>query len=211
MLERVAAFVLVTLLWSAGVEAQNEPEVPSAPPPKVVATLNLSPGRSYVHLFCDKATAPVCSVTFWCGQRTGDPVTWDVEVEPGRIFTYWPDKRDSVDGSAANLEADLVKAGLTEDEARRRTTCIVRSNDPIEARAYTPLGPAGEIVPVANQGGTSAVTRYAPMDQAAFDGRFVGNRMEWNLPTQNHYDTTSPGRFRLTEADGITLPGRLHV
>ena len=55
MLKRVAAFGLVTLLWSVGVEAQDEPEVPFAPPPpKVAATLNLSPSQSWVHLFCDR-------------------------------------------------------------------------------------------------------------------------------------------------------------
>ena len=206
MLERVAAFVLVTLLWSAGVEAQNEPEAPSAPsPPKVAATLNLSPGRSYVHLFCDKATDPACSVTFWCGQQTGDPVTWDVEVEPGRIFTYWPGKMEA--GRAADLQAALMNASLSPDDAQRRTTCIVRSNDPIEARAYTPLGPAGEIVPVANQGGTSAVTRYAPINQTAFDRRFVGKGMAWDLSTGDRYDTTAAGRFRQTTADGTTSPG----
>ena len=204
MLKRVVLFVLVTLLWSVGVEAQDEPEVPFAPPPpKITTTLNLSPSQSWVHLFCDRA-ASVCSVTFWCGQQTGNPVTWNVEVEAGRIFTYSPGKTDT-DGNTVNLEAVLNAAGWTADEARRRTTCIVRSNDPIEARAYTYI--SGQIVPVANQGGTAAVTRYAPTDQAAFDGRFVGKRMEWNLPTRNHYDTTSPGRFRLTTVNDLTLAG----
>ena len=136
MLKRCVLFVLVTLLWSVGVEAQDEPEVPFAPsPPKVAATLNLSPSQSWVHLFCDRA-APACSVTFWCGQQAGNPVTWNVEVEAGRIFTYAPGKTDT-GGNTASLEAVLNAAGLTADEARRRTTCIVRSNDPIEARAYT--------------------------------------------------------------------------
>ena len=206
MLKRVAAFVLVTVLWSTGVEAQDEPEGQFAPPPpKVAATLNLSPSQSWVHLFCDR-TAPACSVTFWCGQRTGDPVTWNVEVEAGRIFTYYPNQMEE-DGSAADLQSTLMTAGLPPDLARRRTTCIVRSNDPIEARAYTHLGPAGEIVPVANQGGTAAVTRYAPTDQAAFDRRFVGKRMAWDLSTGDRYDTTAAGRFRQTTAGGTTLSG----
>ena len=98
-----------------------------------------------MHLFCDRVT-PACSVTFWCGQQTGDPVTWDVEVEAGRIFTYWPNKMEA--GRAADLHAALINAGLSSDEARRRTTCIVRSNDPVEARAYTYI--RDQIVPVAN-------------------------------------------------------------
>lgn len=136
-LRRVIVACLAVLLWGTGVEAQDE----------IATLLNLSPWQSYVHLFCDKTGGADCAVTFRCGQQTGDPVTWNVEVEPSRIFTYWPNKTDG-SGRAADLEAALVDAGLTSTEARRRTTCTVRSDDPVEARAYTFL--AGQLVPVAN-------------------------------------------------------------
>ena len=47
------------------------------------------------------------------------------------------------------MEAVLGIAGKMKDEARRRTTCIVHSNDPVKARVYMRL--AGEIIPVANR------------------------------------------------------------
>ena len=47
------------------------------------------------------------------------------------------------------LEGALIEAGKTAEEIRRRTTCIVRRNDPGEARAYTRLG--GELIAVANR------------------------------------------------------------
>ena len=136
-LRRVIVTCLAVLLWGTDIEAQDE----------VATLLNLSPWQSYIHLFCDKAGGADCAVTFRCGQQRGDPVTWPVEVEPSRIFTYWPNKTDG-SGRAADLEAALVNAGLTSTEARRRTTCTVRSDDPVEARAYTFF--AGELTPVAN-------------------------------------------------------------
>ena len=136
-LSRVIGACLAVLLWGADAQAQDE----------VAALLNLSPWRSYVHLFCDKTGGADCAVTFRCGQQSGAPVTWPVEVEPSRIFTYWPNKTDGF-GRPAGLEAALVNAGLTSTEARRRTTCTVRSDDPVEARAYTFF--AGELTPVAN-------------------------------------------------------------
>ena len=136
-LSRVIGACLAVLLWGADAQAQDE----------VAALLNLSPWQSYVHLFCDKTGGADCAVTFRCGQQSGDPVTWPVEVEPSRIFTYWPNKTDGF-GRPAGLEAALVNAGLTSTEARRRTTCTVRSDDPVEARAYTFF--AGELTPVAN-------------------------------------------------------------
>ena len=70
-----------------------------------------------------------------------------MEVEPSRIFTYWPNKTDGA-GRPAGLEAALVNAGLTSTEARRRTTCTVRSDDPVKARVYTFI--AGQLIPMAN-------------------------------------------------------------
>ena len=136
-LSRAIAACLAVFLWGANAEAQDE----------VATLLNLSPWQSYVHLFCDKTGGADCAVTFRCGQQTGDPVTWNVAVEPSRIFSYWPNKTDGA-GRAADLEAALVNAGLTSTEARRRATCTVRSDDPVEARAYTFF--AGELTPVAN-------------------------------------------------------------
>ena len=155
----VVATALVVLVWGASADAQNQ-TLHSA---KTAAVLNLSPWQSWVHLFCEKTTQPGCCVTFWCGQQTGDPVTWDVVWEPGQIFSYWPTKM--VDGRAAGLEAVLVNAGLTPEAARRRTTCVIRSDDPVEARAYTRLG--GEMVPVANRADMIVqAAAGAPADQA---------------------------------------------
>ena len=136
-LSRVIVAWLAVFLWGADAKAQDE----------VATLLNLSPWQSYVHLFCDKTGGAACAVSFRCGQQSGDPVAWNVAVEPSRIFTYWPNKTDGA-GRAADLEAALVNAGLTYIEARRRTTCTVRSNDPVDARAYTFF--AGELTPVAN-------------------------------------------------------------
>ena len=136
-LSGVIGACLAVLLWGVDAGAQDE----------VATLLNLSPWQSYVHLFCDKTGGADCTVTFRCGQQSGAPVTWPVEVEPSRIFTYWPNKTDGF-GRPAGLEAALVNAGLTSTEARRRTTCTVRSDDPVEARAYTFF--AGEFTPVAN-------------------------------------------------------------
>ena len=51
-------------------------------------------------------------------------------------------------GSPADLQAALINAGLLTEDARRRTTRIVRSNGPVETRTYTYI--RGQIVPVAN-------------------------------------------------------------
>ena len=143
-LRSVVALALVVLVWGVSADAQDE-TVHSV---KTAAVLNLSPWQSWVHLFCEKTSPPGCDVTFWCGQQTGTPVTWNIEWEPGRIFTYWPGKTDM--GRVADFEAALVEeGGLTPEAARRRTTCVIRSNDPVEARAYTILN--GDVVPVANR------------------------------------------------------------
>ena len=158
-LRNVAAAVLVVVVWGASVDAQEE-TLHSA---KTAAVLNLSPWQSWLHLFCEKTTQPGCCVTFWCGQQTGEPVTWDVVWDPGQIFTYWPTKTNP-DGSPAGLEAALVDAGLSAEAARRRTTCVIRSDDPVESRAYTRI--AGEIVPVANRATILQAAADAPADPA---------------------------------------------
>ena len=156
-LRSVVAAVLVVLVWGASVDAQVSSRA------KVSTLLNLSPWQSWVHLFCERTTPPGCGVTLWCGQQTGSPVTWDLTVEPGQIFSYWPTKM--LNGIPAGLEAELVDAGLSAEAARRRTTCVIRSDDPVEARAYTRI--AGEIVPVANRATIpQAAAADAPADPA---------------------------------------------
>ncbi len=158
-LRSVVATVLVVVVWGASADAQNTPRA------KVSTLLNLSPWQSWVHLFCERTSPPGCEVTFWCGQVTGAPVTWKVDWAPGQIFAYWPGKTDPDDGSEADLEAALVfDAGLSPEAARRRTTCVIRSNDPVEARAYTRIG--GEIVPVANRATILQAAADAPADPA---------------------------------------------
>ena len=118
------------------------------------ATLpNLSPWQAWVHLYCLKdqagpdADPPApCAVTFECNGQSGEPVTWPVEVAPKTIFTYWPNKM--VDGMSANLQAALMAAGKTVEEARRRTTCEVSSPDPIAVRGYTRFNGQPPLVPV---------------------------------------------------------------
>ena len=78
---------------------------------------------------------------------SGEPASWAVDVAPKTIFSYWPTKM--VDGTSANLQAALMAAGKTEDEARRRTTCEVFSPDPLAVRGYTLFGGQPTLVPVA--------------------------------------------------------------
>ena len=107
----------------------------------------------------------MCGVTFCCGQQTGGPVTWEVEMKPGQIFTYRPGKTNP-NGSEAGLEA-----GTTAEEATHRTTFIVRSNDSIEARTYTRLG--GEMIPVANPAFRPEPPSPAPSSNATLSGLAV--------------------------------------
>ena len=119
------------------------------------ATLpNLSPWQAWVHLYCLKdragpdADPPApCAVTFECNGQSAEPVTWPVEVAPKTIFIYWPNKT-ATDGTAANLQAALMAAGKTVEEARRRTTCEVSSADPIAVRGYTRFNGQPTVVPI---------------------------------------------------------------
>lgn len=131
----------------------SEPQTPEAEE-RQATLLNLSPWQAWVHLYCQKArpapdAAPVapCTVTFQCNGMDGEPVTWAVEVGPKTIFSYWPAKTAD-DGSSANLQAALMNAGKTEEEARRRTTCEVFSPDPLAVRGYTRFG-TETLIPVA--------------------------------------------------------------
>lgn len=162
---------------AAPANVRSEEAAPQSSHTPLVATLlNLSPWRSWIHLFCDQ-TVGACEVDFWCGQQTGDPVAWDVEVPAGRIFAYWPGKTDAA-GRSADFETALVEAGLTASEARARTTCTVRSNDPVQARAYTFI--AGQILPVANH--TPSASPTSPPDDTGTPSLSSGSyTMEWTV------------------------------
>ena len=136
------------------VSVANPPApVDAGAPTRVATLLNVAPAHAWVHFYCRKAHDPAaetvdpCNVRLQCGQRDGAPVTWDVNVAPETIFTYWPG-RTATDGTPADFAAALVAAGKAAAEARRRTTCQVFSTDPVDVRGYTQVG--GAVVPVAN-------------------------------------------------------------
>ena len=112
--------------------------------------LNLSPWQAWVHLYCqeeDMDDSGKCHVAFRCNGMEGKPVSWTVEVDQYRIFSYWPGKMEN--GESVNLQAALMKAGKPEDEARRRTTCEVFSDDEISVRGYTLFSGQPTLIPVA--------------------------------------------------------------
>ena len=143
-------------------DVQTEPSFPEIRPTTgrtpgagpVAVLLNLSPWQAWVHLYCQKDrsasdadTVNPCTVRFECNGMSGEPVAWNVDVPPKTIFSYWPNK--TVDGTEADLQAALMEAGKTEEEARRRTTCEVFSSDPVAVRGYTLFGGQPTLVPVA--------------------------------------------------------------
>ena len=147
-------------VWMGDAPPEPDPGNPQPPTPepdpeeRQATLLNLSPWQAWVHLYCQKArpapdAAPVapCTVTFQCNGMDGEPATWAVEVGPKTIFSYWPGKTAG-DGSSANLQAALMTAGKTEEEARRRTTCEIFSPDPLAVRGYTRFG-TETLIPVA--------------------------------------------------------------
>ena len=130
-----------------------QPTTARSPDGPVAVLMNLSPWQAWVHLYCqkdrpasDEPVAP-CTVRFECNGMSGEPASWTVNVAPKTIFSYWPNKM--ADGMSANLQAALMEAGKTEEEARRRTTCEVFSPDPIAVRGYTLFGGQPTFVPVA--------------------------------------------------------------
>ena len=112
---------------------------------RVATLLNLSPWQSWVHFYCLKDSQPACVATLLCGQKDGDPVTWNVSVNPKNIFAYYQNKPAAQGG---DFEAALVAAGMPPENARRRTTCEVSSPDPIRVQAYTRFG-SDTLIPVA--------------------------------------------------------------
>ena len=95
----------------------------------------------------DADTVNPCTVRFECNGMSGEPVSWTVDVAPKTIFSYWPNK--TANGTSSNLQAALMEAGKTEEEARRRTTCEVFSPAPVAVRSYTLFGGQPTLVPVA--------------------------------------------------------------
>ena len=131
-----------------------QPTTARSPGGPAAVLMNLSPWQAWVHLYCQKDrpasdddSAAPCRVQFECNGMSGEPASWTVNVAPKTIFSYWPTK--TVDGTSANLQAALMEAGKTEDEARRRTTCEVFSPDPLAVRGYTLFGGQPTLVPVA--------------------------------------------------------------
>lgn len=138
-LMRMVMAGMAVLVWGTSVTAQEC----SRPPAKVAVLGGFSPARTYVYLFCDKAKAPACAVTFLCGNVVtpnipyADPVTWDVSVEPGAILRYRIDNHgiDDAPKSGSFVEA-ITNAGWTKRFVLRlRKSCVVRSNDPVEVSA----------------------------------------------------------------------------
>ena len=112
--------------------------------------LNLSPVQAWVHFYCRRAQQPeaaACTAQMQCGQREETSLTWDAEVAPETINTYWPGQTRA-DGTPDNVAAALIGAGMAEADARQRTTCRVYSADPLDVRAYTRVGQ--DVVPVAH-------------------------------------------------------------
>ena len=131
-----------------------QPTTARSPGGPAAVLLNLSPWQAWVHLYCQKDRpasdddpAAPCTVRFECNGMSGEPASWTVDVAPKTIFSYWPNKM--ANGTSANLQAALMAAGKTEDEARRRTTCEVFSPDPLAVRGYTLFGGQPTLVPVA--------------------------------------------------------------
>ena len=131
-----------------------QPTTARSPGGPAAVLMNLSPWQAWVHLYCQKDRpasdddpAVPCTVRFECNGKSGEPASWTVNVAPKTIFSYWPNKM--ANGTSANLQAALMEAGKTEDEARRRTTCEVFSSDPLVVRGYTLFGGQPTLVPVA--------------------------------------------------------------
>ena len=130
-----------------------QPTTARSPGGPAAVLMNLSPWQAWVHLYCQKGRlasdddpAAPCTVRFECNGMSGEPASWTVNVAPKTIFSYWPNKM--ANGASADLQAALMEAGKTEDEARRRTTCEVFSPDPIAVRGYTKFG-NDTLIPVA--------------------------------------------------------------
>lgn len=157
--------------------------------------MNLSPWQAWIHLYCQEPDED-CSVTFACNGMSGEPVTWNVTVSPKIIFSYWPNKM--VDGRNANLQAALMEAGKTEEEARRRTTCEVFSDDETAVRGYTlfsgqpTLNSCGGIL-----NGTNLTSARSTIFVRALESAW--------LNTPSSYKLSDPSGFQRSAVRGIRL------
>lgn len=143
-LMRMVMAGMAVLVWSTSVAAQECQQ----PPAKIAALVDFDTRATSIYLFCDKERAPACAVTFWCGSSSvgapvphEDPITWDVSVEPGRMFRYW--RRyygaNAPDPPLGTLYEALTNAGWPRHYATggaSMRTCVVRSNDPVEVIAF---------------------------------------------------------------------------
>ena len=145
-LMRMVMAGMAVLVGSTSVAAQEC----QRPPAKVATLVTTQSVDVDIILFCDKAKAPACAVTFYCSTASAapgtatideDPVTWTLTVEPGQVFRYRTDipyghksPRPPIPGSF--IEA-LVNAGHTHLYATQgmARVCVVRSDDPVEVVA----------------------------------------------------------------------------
>lgn len=122
------------------------------PPPKVAALLNLHVQKTLIHLFCDRKHTE-CEATFYCDGPPGSikgtdrMAEWKVSIPANGIFPYYQSKTES--GEPAGF-GDVWRRESGSTARSGRTTCVVRSNDPVEARAYTQWG-RPEWVPASNR------------------------------------------------------------
>ena len=137
--------VHVRVRTTARLERDNGPENIIEDGDRIATLLNLSPWQAWVHLYCqeeDVDDSGKCHVAFRCNGMEGEAVSWAVEVDQYRIFSYWPTK-------PVDLYAALIEAGKTEAEAHKRHTCEVFSDDEVTVRGYTLFGGQPTLTPVA--------------------------------------------------------------
>lgn len=163
------------------------------PPPKVAALLNLHVQDTLVHLFCDR-NHTACRATFFCdgpsSRHTDFTAEWEVSIQPNEIFAYY--RMKTLNGQPAGFgDVWREKAGSTARAGR--TTCIVRSNDPVEARAYTKYGGSGELVPASNR-----IHPPEPYPSARLSGLTVSQG------TLSPAFASSTGTYTLTMPTGAT-------
>ena len=145
------AFCVWAYSTPSQVIAQTQTLADAPPPPKVAAMLNLHVQNTLVHLFCDSNTA--CEATFYCkggineGGISDDPVEWKESLNPNTLLKYYRNR--IVSGNPAGF-GDIWRRETGSASRNSRTTCIVRSNDPVEARAYTQWG-VPEWIPASNR------------------------------------------------------------
>ena len=92
-LTRTVMAGMAVLVWSTSVAAQECSRLPAK-----IAAFETAPGSLALYLLCDRAKAPACAVTFSCSSTSSLPghevlpdegsVTWDMTVEPDKVFRY---------------------------------------------------------------------------------------------------------------------------